>query len=572
VVGESADDEWIIYQTPTSISGIGQDEGAIWAASRAGLLRWDRTTGELSQYLARHTPLPDNGVGALVSHEGKLYMSTDTAIVIFDGQGEWEIYTYDSIGLEIRYFDAPIAMVDGALWVGGEGTPQTFVYPSVERLVSRDDGVYVEARKVDWFSRESVNVRFSEGTWETIDGPIPTELVGSDGTWWKSEKVAMFEGGLLKSTDEGETWQRVLDGDSDIMPRLFDEQGRLYVTEDDAVLVLDGDQVVEEYRFGDVSPDLCYINLIERDDDGRMWIATDGWGLTMFDGELWHNWQPETTEGMREDAIRSLFIDGDKVYMGAYSSHGDAGVMIYDTDGDEWTSLWPDETELSGEVGAIAGDDQGRVFIVTEEGMVDIYDDGAWDHIPIEPIPECCILSASDALLDQRGNLWMATTGGFGLWKHDGDAWTRYIPSVDELAYLLDEPAEQVAKWFPPSESTPGSFPAHADALALDQQGQVWVATEDGIAVVRTDGSWEMVFVEGVPAGDQEFDNLAVDSEGRVWAVNCRALAVFDGSGWTVFPRTSIVDDCLGEGLGFDSQGRVWVGSTCGLAIRATTQ
>jgi ligand-binding sensor domain-containing protein len=204
--------------------------------------------------------------------------------------------------------------------------------------------------------------------------------------------------------------------------------------------------------------------------------------------------------------------------------------------------------------------------------MVDIYDDGAWDHIPIDGIPDCCILSACDALFDQSGSFWMATTGGFGLWKHDGEGWTRYMPSVAELADLIEEPAERVLELFPPSESVPGSFPAHADALALDQEGQVWAATEDGLAVVRADGTWEMVFVEGVAADDQWFDNVAVDSEGHVWVVNCHALAAFDGSEWDVLCPDAFGETCFRRGVGFDSAGRLWVATSCGVAIRTTSQ
>src|SRR5512138_3300817 len=37
-----------------------------------------------------------------------------------------------------------------------------------------------------------------------------------------------------------------------------------------------------------------FLNIIERDTQGRMWLATDGHGLLMFDGKEWHNWQPES--------------------------------------------------------------------------------------------------------------------------------------------------------------------------------------------------------------------------------------------------------------------------------------
>jgi sugar lactone lactonase YvrE len=82
-------------------------------------------------------------------------------------------------------------------------------------------------------------------------------------------------------------------------------------------------------------PVLNYFNIIKADESGRIWFASDGKGLTMYDGHSWYNWQPEISSGMKYGAIRSLAVLGNTVYAGGYISRDKDAVMVFDLEQDK---------------------------------------------------------------------------------------------------------------------------------------------------------------------------------------------------------------------------------------------
>ncbi|MEJ2740733.1 MAG: hypothetical protein P8105_13060, partial [Dehalococcoidia bacterium] len=170
-----------------------------------------------------------------------------------------------------------------------------------------------------------------------------------------------------------------------------------------------------------------YINIIKCDESGRIWFASDGRGLTMYDGEDWYNWQPETVFDMKYDSIRSMAVFGDRVYAGGYSSRIDNAVMIYNIEQNTWNTISNGNSQLSGEITwGIAVDSDGRLYFPTENGVLDILNDnGNWKHINMTPLPPFQLLSAKDALFDTEGNYWIATWG-HGIWKYADNKWIKY--------------------------------------------------------------------------------------------------------------------------------------------------
>ena len=328
MAAENLASDWDVYLTGSDISGIALDGNTIWAASNGGLLQWDRGTGSVTQYLNPRFPLPSNSLSQVLFYKEKLYISGYGGLVIFDREDNWTLYTNEDIGLELSFF-VPMAFVDDVLWIGAEnGIGQlfpdghweivragkgTFPNNNIDKIVPLEDGVYVVVALGPTVYAERQVVRFADGVWEIVDRPLMIYTKAPDESLWKS-----VDGNLSKSEDQGVTWDEVLEGY--IRPRTFDAQGRLYATDDDMIYVIDDERVVETFRFTDVGPELNYINIIEWDDAGRLWIATDGRGLTMFDGERWYNWQ-DGMSGMRDDCIRGMAIGEE-----AFGGWGNRGV------------------------------------------------------------------------------------------------------------------------------------------------------------------------------------------------------------------------------------------------------
>ena len=549
VANEKSNTEWLTYSSSDYVSTIVIDGDDIWAVGGGGLLRWTRATQTVTQYLAPQVPLPSNNLTDLVLHDGQLYISGDNGVAVFDRDSRWLKYDSASIGLADADF-GDMEMIDDVLWVGSDhglarlypdghwnviqAGPQTFPLPNIERIVPRPDGVYLAIADGEFYNQtKTAVVRYTNDQWSVVTVELPTALTAADGTWWTGE-----EGQLLKSVDQGKNWTVAYQGDRWIKPLSFDAAGRLYLYEDYAIKILQDDRIVETYRFADVGPELNYVNLIKHDAAGRIWIGTDGRGLTMFDGQQWHNWQPENS-AIREDAIRGMAVTDGKVYLGLFGCAGCGGVSIYDVDADHWTNLWPGESELSGGgVGGIAIDAQGRAYFPTSEGVLDIYDNGQWSHIKMTPALRYTVLSAEAGLFDRNGHYWVATSGlGFGVWEYDGEIWRTYLNGYD------------------------------ARALALDAAGRIWVAASQGLAVRDLDQEWYLYTPANSELADEWISTVETDSAGRVWALSNNGLHIFNGKEWEVIKPQTVGAFIWGDDVEFDAQGHAWIGTSDGVAV-----
>ncbi|MFC1926286.1 hypothetical protein ACFLWV_00870 [Chloroflexota bacterium] len=305
---------------------------------------------------------------------------------------------------------------------------------------------------------------------------------------------------------------------------------------------------------------------MECDDLGRVWIATDGNGLTMFDGQEWHNWHGGS-------AIRGLAISGNTVYAGACSSACNGGVMIYEVEQDQWINLLPDTSELSsGGVQGIAVDSSGKAYFPTCMGFLDIYDDGNWVHIWTDPLPWWSLLSANDALFDNDGNYWVATNMN-GVWKYDGVTWSKYggVP-LDEMDEKFKTPdggdilnGSRVIS-FPRNDHVADGIPSWARALALDHEGQLWVAGVGGLAVRHLDDTWSAYPSDQFPL-ETWLEDIAVDATGRIWVLSGKLLTVIDGDNWQSFTPDVVGMDFWGDAIAFDKEGRAWIAAQYGRKI-----
>ncbi|MBN1920275.1 MAG: hypothetical protein JW892_03450 [Anaerolineae bacterium] len=537
--------EWQVYLTGSDISGLALDGDVLWAASNGGLLRWERATGSVVQYLAPAFPLPGNSLSQVLLHAGQLYISGKGGVAIFDRQEQWTLYTEADIGMPIGYH-APIAMVEESLWVVGEnglavlfpdGHWETTLYGQdtlpdypISRIWLQDSKVMIVVALGPTVDDERRIFRLNDGVWQAVDDLSLQYLQTPAGVLWKAG-----HGELRKSTDGGLTWTTVLAGGS-VFPLLVDAEGRLFVADDDTILVLENDVIVESYDFTAAGPELNFINILQWDASGRLWIATDGRGLTLFDGENWLNWQ-DGNAGMREDCIRGMALGDGQLYAGTHSSAGTGGVNVLDLATLTWTNLWPGESELSGGgVDGIAVDGQGRVYFPTAAGVLDIYDHGSWEHHVIPALPSSHIFGFSEAVLDPYGIYWVGIDG-FGLYRYDGQNWT----------------------WF--------DLPGDVTALALDSVNRLWVGTTAGLLVRDVDHRWFTYGADVLPAETPWLTDIALDAAGRAWMITRQDLLVFNGQEWRAPFSPEVVGASMwGDALALDAAGHVWVATDWGLA------
>ena len=243
------------------------------------------------------------------------------------------------------------------------------------------------------------------------------------------------------------------------------------------------------------------------------WVGTEDNGLWRRDAK--GDWRNFTTQnGLGENAVRCLLRRGDQIWAG----HARAGLSVWD--GATWHRIGIDQGLPSGRVNDLALDDQsGDVWVATEGGLCRWNDEGGWT-MPDSPLTRQQIV----ALACARGNIWAATACEGLLRSSDrGRTWSE----------IRGAPIQ-------PITATGAGLPSDViNDVAVDELGQVWVATDLGLARSGDEGqSW--FFVRGAdwranvsgdalklaPRGDEArveapgedwVQTLAPDGDGHIW-------------------------------------------------------
>ena len=531
-VASTAAPDWTCYRSINEIWKLSfAPDGALWAITSGGLVRWDLDTGTYMLYQIDATdmaPAPD----------GTLWLATEDGLCRFHGTRCELADSGDAPGEGAIH--AVAVMPEGTVWVG------------------TDSGVS----------------RFDGQAWRGYASDVPTVdlAVGTGGELW-----AATAGGLGRYLPSQDTWLTLTDQDG--LPGMqatavaVGPGGDLWVNLAwQGVYRFDGQvwQAVSEVPGGIVS-DIAFAS------DGTPWVGTvgslhyPGGSLAYWNGERWvdvssqhgltsigavalgpgnvvaastslglgiyeaGNWR-WLRDGPVSDHVTSVAVTPDGAAWLAFGDHSisttGAGVSRYD--GREW-SYSLDDAEV--DVLAVAPDGSLWAGVGCS---VQRFDGHSWHKVA-----RCEDLSpgnVSDIAFTADGAAWV--TNGFGLARFDGAAWVVY----DRLA----------------------------NAVLSAPDGAVWVIGWDGSQgseyVARFDGEEWTAYKSG-NAFPGRFVAGAVTPDGLVWGmVPERGLASFDGRSWTepsswdVYALPEGVSLEGGLGLAVAPDGALWMRTAGGVA------
>lgn len=221
----------------------------------------------------------------------------------------------------------------------------------------------------------------------------------------------------------------------------------------------------------------------------------------------------EVTDGLAGDAVRDLLRDSRGFLWIATTS----GLSRFD--GAEFRNYGTGEGLPSPRILSLAETADGSIWAASAEGLARL-EPGARragapfvpERLPVEVQAAACLLAARD------GSLWV---GGQGLMR-------------------LDPGVGAPRRW--EVVSLP-SGDADVGGLAEDRDGNLWVATSDGLVLRRASGA-AVLIVTGAPSAG--VGAIAIDSGDRLWLADVRGLFVIDratvaaggGEGRSIFERS----------------------------------
>ncbi len=158
------------------------------------------------------------------------------------------------------------------------------------------------------------------------------------------------------------------------------------------------------------SPDR--ITGIAEDKDGSLWLGTDGFGLSKYDGNSFTNFT--TKSGLPDNAIHEIMLDSKGLlWIGTYWG----GLSRFD--GNTFTNF-TQAGEISGvEVSAFFEDSNGDIWFGVENNGVYKYDGGDFTHYDQQSLSNGSILSIYK---DRENRFWFGGWGG--LFRYDNDIFT----------------------------------------------------------------------------------------------------------------------------------------------------
>ena len=238
------------------------------------------------------------------------------------------------------------------------------------------------------------------------------------------------------------------------------------------------------------------------------WVGTADKGLWRRDAQS--NWQ----QFLADNTVRCLLERGGQVWAGTARD----GLQIWD--GANWNSVGVAAGLPSARVNDLALDaDSGDVWVATENGLCRWNDDGGW-LAPDADLARRQIVGVAVA----RGNVWAATACDGLLKSSDrGASWTQIKGASVQ-----------------PNTATGAGLPSPIlNDVAVDELGQIWVATDYGLAKSTDEGAswfflrgadWEANVsgsAEGLkptgdearvePPGEDWVQTLAPDNDGHIW-------------------------------------------------------
>lgn len=613
-------EEWAGYTSMREVNQVLVHQGEVWSATSGGVLRFDQPSGAYTRYtrldglagnrvlsvavdgrghlwfgtdgqgLSRFRPeegrfdspfldFRDLQVEALAARDSRVFVGMDRGISVFLADRGEVKETYRQLGINLPK-DTPVtalallgdtlfaATSEGMAWASldqpnlqdPESWKATRQTGYTEDLLVLDDTLLAASRR-EIFVFDRQQDRFVREFTDTV------KVVGLG--IYQGRAMGAFEDGNLYRRDGPKQWRR------QPAPLIFDMRS---LSQQDTALWVGTKTGLRVLGAAPPPPSsepagnqFYEMKLL----DGALWVASvpndfgEPHGLYQFDGTQWKI--HDRNSGLPSNTLVSLETDGaDRLWVGAWGQ----GVAIRDSSG-TWQRLNHTNSVLRGigtkqdfvAISDVVRDSTGLMWLANVQIGLAVVDGFPPTRSAMYENPALGLAARRDIgefLIAPGGLKWVSTkTDGVVLFDDGGtpfapeDDFSLVINSVFDARLTSDRIAD----------------------LALDRDGRLWLATNNGLNAVRgaysragrtfAVESWRTYTTDaGLPSS--EINALELDDQGNVWVGTEGGLTRISPQGEVEFTFTKtnsgLIDNRV-KALLFDRGKReLWIGTFDGLS------
>jgi ligand-binding sensor domain-containing protein/outer membrane protein assembly factor BamB len=454
-----------------NVRGLARDpKGVLWAATEEGLARFD---GERWDVFREVDGLPQNDTMAvLVDRRGRVWVATaESGVGRFDGS-KWRLFkkqTAYGVPAELgppsdRIRDLALD-TPGAVWgVHEEGLTRYFE----RRWLSFPLGGVVRGRalsRVILGDRRMICVArgpgqglvaFNGRAWlPEFVPPDRNEPPAAD--WVVASGEALFVGARAFGVGRylGRKWERhnvdqgphsgVLRASDSAAP---DGRGGLWVGARGALCRYDGQRWTCSGEGVGAHP----VVSLSTDNRGVLWVGTSDAGVKRLEGDRWAHFTEE--HGLPSLEVRQVLAAPDQAVFALVAGPRGRSALVRMPAGLRKFQVLGEGVGLAAAPTALALDREGKVYVATAAATLlrwegnQFVPERRYDGLPPAPIHRL--------VFDRQNHPWVIHDRGQGARHHDGQTW---VPFTRRTGLISDG----------------------ARDLAVDAQGTVWVATDEGL-------------------------------------------------------------------------------------------
>jgi ligand-binding sensor domain-containing protein/serine phosphatase RsbU (regulator of sigma subunit) len=267
---------------------------------------------------------------------------------------------------------------------------------------------------------------------------------------------------------------------------------------------------------------------IMEDQDHKLWIGTDGGGLSCYNGHSFYHYTQN--EGLVNNIVISLLNDSKgTLWIGSYGgglAHYDGNTLVYfdDKNGLIDNTIW-----------SILEDSKGNIWVGSELG-ISRYDGEAFTNFSSnEGLVYTRILSIDE---DKEGTIWFSTLGS-GVYAFDGTSFTSYAAQK-------------------------GLSSKQVFSIKCTTNGGIWFGTpNEGVFYFDGESYTQYGEDQGIPL--KNIWAITEDKKGNMWfASQYDGVYQYDGNVFTNFSEKEGLSNNFIRSLDLDSKGNIWIGSDFG--------